>query len=141
MIRYLSMALLLLAALPLSAQQTSTSTAPAAKADKPAENAEIFLQKVQADKKFLVSQNMGLTEAEAKGFWPVYEAYQKDLGVINKKMLDTVSAFADAFNAGPVGDDTAKKLTEQYLSVEQDEVNIKKTYAQKLSGKIGRAHV
>jgi len=135
--RYLSIALLLLLALPTLAQQSST----AAKADKPAENADILLAKVQADKKFLVSQNMSLTESEAKNFWPVYDAYQKDLAAINKKMLETVSAFADAFNAGPISDETAKKLTDQYLGVEQDEVNLKKTYAQKLSGVIPPAKI
>src|SRR5262249_36192898 len=129
-IRYCSIAILLLLALPAFAQQGSA----APKADKPAENADILLAKVQADKKYLVSQNMNLTEAEAKGFWPLYDSYQKDLGAINKRLADTVSAYADAYNAGPISDDVAKKLTDQYLSVEQDEVNLKKSYAQKLSG-------
>ena len=139
MTRYLSVALAfaLLIALPAFAQQSSA----ASKADKPAENAEILLAKVQADKKFLVSQNMGLTEAEAKNFWPIYDSYQKDLAAINKRMGETVSAFADAFNAGPVSDEAARKLTDQYLGIEQDEVNIKKTYAQKLSGVIPPAKI
>ena len=137
MIRHLSTALVLLLALPVSAQQSSG----ASKTDKPAENADILLAKVQADKKFLVSQNMGLTESEAKGFWPVYESYQKDLAAINKRLNETVQSFADAFNAGPVSDDAAKKLTDQYLGIEQDEVNIKKTYAQKLSGVIPAAKI
>ena len=132
MIRYLVLVLALLISMPVIAQQSSA----APKGDKPAENTDILLAKVQADKKFLVSQNMGLTESEAKNFWPVYDAYQKDLGAINKRLNETVQAFADAFNAGPVSDDTARKLTDQYLGIEQDEVNIKKTYAQKLTGVI-----
>jgi hypothetical protein len=40
--------------------------------DKPADNMQIVLEKVRADKKLLVSENMQLTEAEAKAFWPVY---------------------------------------------------------------------
>jgi hypothetical protein len=136
-IRRLSAALALLIALPAFGQQSSA----ASKADKPSENAEILLAKVQADKKFLVSQNMGLTEAEAKGFWPVYDSYQKDLAVINKRVNDTLQGFADAFNAGPVSDDLARKLMDQYLGIEQDEVNIKKTYAQKLSGVIPPAKI
>ena len=136
--RHLSIGLLALLALPAFGQ----TPAPApAKSDKPAENADILLAKVQADKKLLVAQNMGLTESEAKNFWPVYDAYQKDLGAINKRLNETVQAFADAFNAGPVSDDTAKKLTDQYLGIEQDEVNIKKTYAQKLSGVIPPAKI
>ena len=138
MICRLSIALTLLVALPAFAQQTP---AAATKADKPAENAEILLAKVQADKKFLVAQNMNLTESEAKAFWPVYESYQKDLAAINKRLGDAVSAYADAFNTGSVPDETAKKLTNEYLGIEQDEVNLKKTYAQKLSGVIPPAKI
>jgi hypothetical protein len=121
-----------LAALPLFAQQSS-----APPADKPAENSEILIAKVKADKKLLVAQNMGLTEAEAKNFWPVYDSYQKDLTAINERLIATVAAFAKSYNTGaPVSDDTAKKLMEDYLAIEQDEVNLKKTYAKKLTGVI-----
>ncbi|HEX2524030.1 MAG TPA: hypothetical protein VHP35_18115 [Terriglobia bacterium] len=54
--------LALLAVVPALAQETTSS------------NMEILRQKVKADKKLLVDQNMQLTEAEAKGFWPIYEA-------------------------------------------------------------------
>jgi hypothetical protein len=122
-----------LAALPLLAQQSSAPPA----GDKPAENADILIAKVKADKKLLVASNMGLTESEAKNFWPIYESYQKDLAAINERLGNTVSAFAKSYNTGaPVSDDVAKKLMEDYLAVEQDEVNIKKTYAKKLTGVI-----
>ena len=51
---------------------------PALSQDKPADNMQILLEKVKADKKLLVAANMELTESEAKGFWPVYEGYQKN---------------------------------------------------------------
>ena len=41
--------------------------------DKPADNMQIVLEKIRADKKLLVAENMQLTEAEAKAFWPVYD--------------------------------------------------------------------
>lgn len=126
----------LLAALPAQAQQSSAPSG-----DKPADNMDIVLAKVQADKKLLVAENMNLTEAEAKNFWPVYEAYQKDLTAINQRMLGTINSFADAYNKGAVADDTARKLTDDYLQIEQDEVNLKKTYAKKLAGVIPPAKI
>ncbi len=42
-------------------------------------NMEILKQKLKADKKLLVAGNMDLSDAEGKKFWPVYDAYQKDL--------------------------------------------------------------
>ena len=47
---------------------------PALGQDKPANTMEIVREKVKADKKLLVAQNMHLTDSEAKEFWPIYEA-------------------------------------------------------------------
>src|SRR5215831_4807053 len=126
----------LLAALPAQAQQSQpTSTAPG---DQPADNMDIVLAKVQADKKLLVADNMKLTEAESKNFWPIYESFQKDLGAINDRLGKTISGFSEASQKGTsnVSDEAAKKLTDEYLQIEQDEVNLKKAYAKKLSGVI-----
>ena len=95
-------------------------------------NMEILRDKIKADKKLIVSQNMNLTDAEAKGFWPVYDAYQKDLQAINDKLLKTIVAYADAYNKGSVADDVAKKLLNEALAVEEEEVKLKRAYIPKL---------
>ncbi len=96
-------------------------------------NREIMMQKVKADKKLLVASNMDLTDAEAKAFWPLYDEYQKELGKINQTMGNTIKEYADAFNKGPVENDTAKKLLGEALSAQESEVKLKRTYADKIS--------
>ncbi|MFY4728737.1 hypothetical protein, partial [Nitrospira sp. BLG_2] len=96
-------------------------------------NMEIMMQKVKADKKLLVASNMDLTDAEAKAFWPLYDEYQKELGKINQTMGNTIKEYADAFNKGPVENDTAKKLLGEALSAQESEVKLKRTYADKIS--------
>ena len=98
-------------------------------------NMEILKEKLKADKKLLVASNMDLTDAEAKQFWPLYEAYQKDLDAINKHLGQTVKDYADAFNKGVIPNDTAKKLLNEALSVEEQETKLKRTYADKI-GKV-----
>ncbi len=95
-------------------------------------NMEILKQKLKADKKLLVASNMDLSDAEAKKFWPVYDAYQKDLEQVNQKLGQTIRDYADAFNKGPIPDNTAKKLLGDVFSVEEQEVKLKRTYAEKL---------
>mgnify|MGYP003950613943 CR=1 FL=1 len=73
-------------------------------------NMEILKQKLKADKKLLVAGNMDLSDAEAKKFWPVYDAYQKDLEQVNQKLAQTIKDYAEAFNKGSLPDATAKKL-------------------------------
>lgn len=98
-------------------------------------NMEILLQKVKADKKLLVANNMGLTEEEGKHFWPLYDEYQKELDRINHHLGSTIKEYADAYNKGPLSDAEAKKLMDQAISVEEEEAKLKRTYAEKI-GKV-----
>lgn len=96
-------------------------------------NMDILREKVIADKKFVVSSNMNLTEEEAKAFWPVYEAYQQDLHQINERMAKVINDYALAYNKGALLDNTAKKLLDEAIAVELAEVKLKQSYVPKLS--------
>lgn len=99
----------------------------------PASNMDILRDKVVADKKFVVANNMKLTEAEAKAFWPIYDAYQQDLHQINERLAKVINDYALAYNKGALLDDTAKKLLDEAIAVEQAEVKLKQSYVPKLS--------
>jgi len=109
--------------------------APALAQEKPADtNMQILLDKVKADKKLVVAANMDLNEAEAKAFWPIYDAYQKDLQAINERLAKTIVAYAEQYNKKALTDDVAKQLTNEVLAADQDELTLRKTYAAKLNG-------
>jgi hypothetical protein len=103
--------------------------------DKPADNMQILRDKIKADKKLVVASNMELTEAEAKGFWPIYEQYQKELQKINQRLGKTLDSYADDARSKSLTDDKAKKLIDEAVAIDQDEANIKSTFAPKL-GKV-----
>ena len=115
------------AALSLAQQQQQPSPS-----NQPADNMDILRDKIRADKKLLVAQNMNLSEAEAAKFWPVYESYQKDLQGLNDRLVTTVKEFAEAYNARSIDDAKAKSLTDQILSLDQAEVDLNKSYLPKL---------
>ena len=95
-------------------------------------NMEILLQKIRADKKLVVAQNLQLTDAEGKVFWPVYNAYQKDLQQINQRLTNMILAYADAYNKGPVANDVAKKLIDEALAIDDAEAKLKSSSAPKI---------
>lgn len=95
-------------------------------------NMEILRQKIKADKKLIVAANMQLTEAEAKGFWPVYEGYQSDLQKLNQRLGRLIVDYAKVYNKGSVPDATAKKLLDEALAVQAAEVQLKRSYVPKL---------
>ncbi len=100
---------------------------------KPADNMQIMLDKIKADKKLLVATNMELTEAEAKAFWPVYEQYQKDLRAINLRIGKLIETYAADYRANTLTDEKAKKLTDEYVAIEKAEAGLKESYVPKLS--------
>jgi hypothetical protein len=96
---------------------------------------QILREKVKADKKLLVAANMELTESEAKGFWPVYEDYQKDLTAINQRIVKLVESYAADYRANALTDEKAKKLVDELVAIEKAEVGLKASYVPKL-GKV-----
>jgi len=101
-------------ALPLVAQDT------------PADNMQIVLEKARADKKLLVAQNMQLTEGEAKAFWPVYEQYQNELFLLRSRLVKLIRDYADAYPK--MNNDTAKKLLDEYLTLESLQLKLRTAY-------------
>ena len=97
-------------------------------------NMEILRQKVKADKKLVVAANLQLTDAEGTAFWPVYEAYQKDLQQLNQRMTAMIESYASAYNKGPIANDVAKKLLDESVAIDDAEVKAKSALAPKVMG-------
>lgn len=111
--------------------QTSASD-KATTEDSGSTNMQILRDKVRADKKLVVAENMQLTDSEASAFWPIYEAYQTDLGKINERIKKVILAYAAAYNSGPVTNEAAKKLLEDWLSTQEADVQLMRSYTPKL---------
>lgn len=102
---------------------------------------EVLRQKLRADKKLVVSDNMNLTDSEAKAFWPIYDAYQQDLYQINLRLAKVINDYALAYNKGAVLNDTAKKLLDESIAIELAEARLKQSYVPKLSKALPAAKV
>jgi hypothetical protein len=118
---------------------------PAISQDKAMTNTEmeILRQKISADKKLLIASNMDITDAEAKGFWPIYDSYQKDLQQINERIVKGLNAYAAALKKGPLPNAVADALLEEMVAIEEAEVALKRSYIPKFSavvpaGKVAR---
>ena len=127
MSRFVVPVLALALAMPLAAQEKKAVPASADEA-----NMQILRDKVRADKKAVVAANMQLSDAESKAFWPIYDAYQKDLAAINQRLTKLVTSYAEAWNKRALTNEVAKKLTDEMLSIEAAEPAMRKDYAEKL---------
>jgi hypothetical protein len=103
--------------------------APAISQEKPADNMQIVLEKIRADKKLLVAENMQLTEAEAKAFWPVYDQYQDELFLLRTRTVKLIKDFTDAYEK--MTNETAKKLMDEYMAIETLGPKLRQVYLPK----------
>ena len=84
---------------------------------------------VHAERKLLVSQNLGLTAAEAEAFWPVYDRYAAELDTAGDRRIKLITDFAESY--GSLSDETAKQLVADMLRYQKGVIKIRENYAKK----------
>lgn len=97
--------------------------------EKPTDSMQGVLEQVRADKKLLVAANMQLTDAEAKAFWPVYNRYQDELFLLRGRTVRLIKEYADAYDQ--MNNETAKKLLDEYLTIEALGLKLQQAYLPK----------
>jgi hypothetical protein len=115
--------------IPLLALIMALGAMPAISQDKPADDMQIVLEKIRADKKLLIAVNMQLTEAEAKAFWPVYDQYQDELFLLRARTGKLIKDYANA--SEKMSNDTARKLLDELMIIEALGPKLRQTYLPK----------
>jgi len=100
--------------------------------DKAADNMDLVKEKIRTDKKLFIATNMLLTESEAKAFWPVYEAYQAELGQIRDREIKLIEEFAANFET--MSNEVAKSLLDDSLSIDSAHLKLRQSYLAKFRG-------
>lgn len=80
---------------------------------------------VKSDKKAYVASLLNLTPAEAKQFWPAYDAYQRTIDLANRERS---IAMADLIGRDkPVSDLYAKSVAKELITADEIEVKARRT--------------
>ena len=103
---------------------------PATAQDKPASNMEILQQKLKADKKLIVADNMELTQTEAGKFWPIYDAYQKDLDRVLARQNKAIVEYVN--QSSTMTDANAKRIARELLDADAEEQRLRERQLKKL---------
>jgi hypothetical protein len=85
---------------------------------------------VQTDRKALVAATLKLTDAEAKRFWPIYDAYQRDLDVANRRRVVAVEGLIGLDK--PISDLYARSVATELLVVDENEIKLRRTLQNRL---------
>ena len=103
--------------------------APAAETVKTDE--QIILRQVMTDKRAVYAQNLQLTEAESRAFWPIYDEYEIKAKKLNDEFLKLVDDYAAKF--GSITDEDAAVMLKTKMRIEKDREALKQTYTKKVA--------
>jgi hypothetical protein len=107
---------------------------PAMAQEKPADNMQLVRDKLKADKKLVVAENMGLTETEAKAFWPVYDAFQADQAKLNERAGAMIKNYAANYKA--MTDAVANSMLDEFIAIERDRTALLQSYRSKFGAAV-----
>jgi hypothetical protein len=79
----------------------------------------------RADKKAYVASMLSLTPAEAKNFWPAYDAYQRTLDMTNREKNVTIMGVIGQDK--PVSDLYAKQIAKDIIVADEMETKARRT--------------
>jgi hypothetical protein len=112
----LAAALLLLLSAPAACAETAGAAGEA--------DTEVLLEAIRANRKALIAVNLKLTDEEAKGFWPAYDRYQKEMNAVQERLVKVVEDYTASFD--DLSDEKAKRLVDDYLAVEVDRAQVRR---------------
>jgi Spy/CpxP family protein refolding chaperone len=81
---------------------------------------------IRSQKKQIIAENMGLTDAEAEKFWPVYDQYAAELSKIYDAKLALLNDYAN--NSGSMTGDQAESYIRKRADVEQSIMQLRLQY-------------
>lgn len=90
---------------------------------------------LQTDRQALVAENLPLSEAESRAFWPVYKAYAAELGKAGERKASIISAYASNFDT--MNDVKAGAFMKDYLAMETERLETRRKYADQAAKVVG----
>ncbi|HWL75071.1 MAG TPA: hypothetical protein VNQ74_14470 [Burkholderiaceae bacterium] len=80
---------------------------------------------VRADKRGYVTKALALSDAEAAKFWPIYDAYQSQLDVANRRR--TVALLGVVGRTETISDVYAKNVVKELVAADDTELKARRT--------------
>lgn len=115
--------LALLTAMPLASQ---AKEAVSINADE-----QVLLKHIQADRRSLFADNLGLTDAESVKFWPIYDEYEAKRQKLEERYIAMVNDFANKYDT--LTDEQAAKILEERMTIEVKMLELKNEYTRKVA--------
>lgn len=86
---------------------------------------------IQADRKAVVAKAMGLTDEQGAKFWPVYNEYRESMRKVDDKLVQLANDYFQ--NADKMTDQQSQSMLTQWMNLNAEKVNVRKSYVKKFT--------
>ena len=114
-----------------------TPTANNASQPNPDDFIDLLRKDVRSQKKQIIAENMGLSDAEAEKFWPVYDQYAAELSRIYDTKIALLNDYAENYSSmtGEQAENYIRKRAEVEQSIMQLRLKYMPAFRRVLSGR------
>jgi hypothetical protein len=98
------------------------------------ETLDITREAVETQRRVLVAGALPLTDAEADGFWPLFDAYERERRPLDARANKLVADFLAG--ASTLTDAQAKAMVDEALTIDEAKLRLRRSYASRM----GRVH-
>jgi hypothetical protein len=92
---------------------------------------ELTKSVISTERQAIVSDNMNLTEAQGKVFWPLYREYGAEMDQITDRKLKLMEDYAHKYEG--LTDEEASSVMADYFAIQKDELKAKQKWFGKFS--------
>ncbi|MCB0793174.1 MAG: hypothetical protein KDB88_00425 [Flavobacteriales bacterium] len=103
--------------------------------DGPPEIAQERLQEIKAQKSAFITQRMGFTPEEAQQFWPLYNAYDREIEENRRSIRSLHQTIRQS--DGSLTEEQATKSLDEELDARENEIAIRRKYNERFVRQLG----
>jgi hypothetical protein len=89
---------------------------------------------IQTQKTALITQNLTLSDDQAKKFWPLQRSYESELSKLGDERLDVIRTYVKSWDN--LDDATAKNLGKRLLEYHKKRIDLESKYFDRMSKEI-----
>jgi hypothetical protein len=87
---------------------------------------QLDIAAARADRKAIVGANMNLTDAQAKVFWPLYDAYEHKMDKLDDRHAAEVKEYAEHYQT--LTDQDATNKLDEVIAIKQARLDVQKEF-------------
>ncbi|MCM2311118.1 MAG: hypothetical protein NDI84_06900 [Steroidobacteraceae bacterium] len=91
---------------------------------------QIALKQLETDQRAVYALNLGLTDAESRAFWPIYDEYATTIKKVTDQRLQLLNEYAAKYQT--LSDADAEAMLAKLWRSEQESLRIRRLYAKKV---------